>query len=239
MNGMRSGCQTVTLAMTSCNGVPCGHGHAPDLSTGTLGPDPTRHPGLSSGTGRAVRARCGHGPRLAGTNPHVRGAAPPDLAPLVTPAVERSTAVSTSKSPPGHARWGGTRALPGTLVPCSLWQPAMRWGEQAGAGERLSRSSLGSGCPAVSFPRAREAADHAGAHRISVASAGVPRRWRAPGPAGVPRGPDGPRVHATGALGTGASRLSKRTTQQGMDDLGGVPMRGGPRSQSEQAMLAV
>jgi len=44
----RSGCQNFALAMTSFHGVPYGHGHAPDFTTRTLGPNPTRHSGLYS-----------------------------------------------------------------------------------------------------------------------------------------------------------------------------------------------
>jgi len=44
---------------------------------------------------------------------------------------------------------------------------------------------------------------------------------RAPWPAGVPSGTYGPRVQATVALYTGAYRLSKRTTQQMMDEVFG------------------
>jgi transposase len=62
---------------------------------------------------------------------------------------------------------------------------------------------------------------------------------RAPWPAGVPRGTDGPRVHATGAQCPGASRLSPRPTGQGRGDLFGVPRRGGSSSQAEQAPTAV
>jgi transposase len=62
---------------------------------------------------------------------------------------------------------------------------------------------------------------------------------RAPWPVGVPSGTYGPRVHATVALCTGSYRLSKRTTQQVMADLFGVPMSVGTISQSEQATTAV
>jgi transposase len=62
---------------------------------------------------------------------------------------------------------------------------------------------------------------------------------RAPWPAGVPSGTYGPRVHATVALCTGSYRLSKRTTQQVMDDLFGVPMSVGTISQSEKATTEV
>jgi transposase len=47
---------------------------------------------------------------------------------------------------------------------------------------------------------------------------------RAPWPDGVPTGTYGPRVHAIAALLTGAYRLSKRTTQQVLADLFGLPM---------------
>ena len=35
----RSGCQNITLAITSFDGVPCRHGYAPLLTMGTLGTD--------------------------------------------------------------------------------------------------------------------------------------------------------------------------------------------------------
>ena len=62
---------------------------------------------------------------------------------------------------------------------------------------------------------------------------------RAPWPAGVPSGTDGPCVHATVALCTGSYRLSKRTTVQVMADLFGVPMSVGTISQSETTTTAV
>ena len=62
---------------------------------------------------------------------------------------------------------------------------------------------------------------------------------RAPWPAGVPSGTYGPRVQATVALCTGSYRLSKRTTQQMMDEVFGVPLSVGTLSQLEQATAAV
>lgn len=62
---------------------------------------------------------------------------------------------------------------------------------------------------------------------------------RAPWPKGVPSGTYGPRVHATVALCTGSYRLAKRTTQQVMADLFGVPMSVGSISQSEKITTAV
>ena len=62
---------------------------------------------------------------------------------------------------------------------------------------------------------------------------------RAPWPAGVPSGTYGPRVHATVALCWGSYRLAKRTTQQVLADLFGVPMSVGSISQSEKTTTAV
>lgn len=61
---------------------------------------------------------------------------------------------------------------------------------------------------------------------------------RAAWPAGVPSGTYGPRVQATVALCTGAYRLSKRTTQQAMEEVFGVPMSVGTISHLEQATTA-
>ncbi len=74
-------------------------------------------------------------------------------------------------------------------------------------------------------------------HQLVCAAYGAVTR--APWPAGVPSGTYGPRVQATVALCTGSSRLSKRTTQQMMDDVFGVPMRVGTVSQLEQATTEV
>jgi len=62
---------------------------------------------------------------------------------------------------------------------------------------------------------------------------------RAPWPKGAPSDTYGPRVHATVALCSGSYRLSKRTTQQVMADLFGVPMSVGSISQSEKMTTAV
>ena len=58
-------------------------------------------------------------------------------------------------------------------------------------------------------------------HQLTCAACGDVARvsW----PTGVPSGAYGPRVQATVALYTGAHRLSKRTTQQMMNDVFGVP----------------
>jgi transposase len=70
-------------------------------------------------------------------------------------------------------------------------------------------------------------------HQLACPSCGA--TTRAPWPAGVPSGTYGPRVQATVALCTGAYRLSKRTTQQAMAEVFGVPMSVGTISPLEQA----
>src|SRR5919201_420361 len=73
-------------------------------------------------------------------------------------------------------------------------------------------------------------------HQLVCAACG--KVSRAPWPKGVPSGTYGPRVQATVALYTGSYRLSKRTTQQMMDDVFGVPVSVGTISQLEQATTA-
>src|SRR5919202_1541203 len=70
-------------------------------------------------------------------------------------------------------------------------------------------------------------------HQLACPACGA--TTRAPWPAGVPSGTYGPRVQATVALCTGAYRLSKRTTQQVMEEVFGVPMSVGTISPLEQA----
>jgi transposase len=74
-------------------------------------------------------------------------------------------------------------------------------------------------------------------HQLTCPDCGA--TTRAPWPAGVPSGTYGPRVHATVALCTGSYRLAKRTTQQVLADLFGVPMSVGSISQSEKITTAV
>jgi len=74
-------------------------------------------------------------------------------------------------------------------------------------------------------------------HQLACPTCGA--TTRAPWPAGVPSGTYGPRVQATVALYTGSYRLSKRTTQQAMSEVFGVPMSVGTISQLEQATTAV
>ena len=70
-------------------------------------------------------------------------------------------------------------------------------------------------------------------HQLTCPACGA--TTRAPWPAGVPSGTYGPRVQATVALCTGSYRLSKRTTQQAMEEVFGVPMSVGTISPLERA----
>jgi transposase len=74
-------------------------------------------------------------------------------------------------------------------------------------------------------------------HQLACPACGA--TTRAPWPVGVPSGTYGPRVQATVALCTGAYRLSKRTTQQMMEEVFGVPMRVGTISPLERATTEV
>jgi transposase len=73
-------------------------------------------------------------------------------------------------------------------------------------------------------------------HQLACPACG--ETTRSPWPAGVPSRTYGPRVQATVALCTGAYRLSKRTTQQVMDEVFGVPLSVGTISPLEQATTA-
>jgi transposase len=72
-------------------------------------------------------------------------------------------------------------------------------------------------------------------HRLLCPACGMPTR--ADLPRGVPPGGFGPRVQAIVALCTGAYRLSKRTTQEVMADLFGLPMSLGTIPHLEQATV--
>ena len=93
----------------------------PALPHERLGTDPTRSASLYSGAGSACGDLGVHGPRLTGAGPHVTGAAQPDLTEFLTPAVERSAAVTDGpRRPRSQRRRGGQPGHPGhtrTLIP--------------------------------------------------------------------------------------------------------------------------
>src|SRR6266705_3832316 len=87
--------------------------------------------------------------------------------------------------------------------------------------------------PVIEIPPCKPVVTEYQWHQLACPSCGA--TTRAPWPAGVPSGTYGPRVQATVALCTGSYRLSKRTTQQAMEEVFGVPMSGGTISPLEQA----
>jgi transposase len=90
--------------------------------------------------------------------------------------------------------------------------------------------------PVIELPPIKAVVTEYQWHQLACPACG--ETTRAPWPAGVPSGTYGPRVQATVALCTGAYRLSKRTTQQVMDEVFGVPMRVGTISPLEPATTA-
>jgi len=85
----------------------------------------------------------------------------------------------------------------------------------------------------IEIPRFKPVVTEYQWHQLACPACGV--TTRAPWPAGVPSGTYGPRVQATVALFTGSYRLSKRMTQQAMEEVFGVPMSVGTISPLEQA----
>ena len=143
---------------------------------------------------------------------------------------------------------GGSAAVVANRVrrvspaPGGRWPQAMR-GE--GASRRRARPARlpyremlprRGGLTAARFPRA-----HRWGRRLHGLSWRAPRAVSARGrPAGgVPSGPYGPRVPATGALYRGAYRWSNRPTQQALGAGCGVPLRGGTVSQWAPAPTTV
>ena len=103
-----------------------------------------------------------------------------------------------------------------------------RGARQAHALSPLPAPLAGRGSPAPAASGDRAASREAGRDRVSAAPVGLPRLWGADPrrrARGVPTGGFGPRVQAIVALCTGAYHLSKRTTQEVLADLFGLPMR--------------
>src|SRR5262245_61466536 len=85
------------------------------------------------------------------------------------------------------------------------------------------------------LPRIKPVVTEYQVHRLRCPACGT--STRADVPVGVPTGSFGPRVQAVVALCTGAYRLSKRTTQEVMADLFGLPMSLGTIPHLEQATV--
>src|SRR5712692_9536038 len=132
-NGNRSDSENLSLEIPSSPVVPCCHGYASLIATGSLGTNATRIASLYWHAG----GTCG---RLGGHGALVRGTGPQACEECFTPSIERSASVATSKSPTRSApSWGST----GSSGPYSPPHPGgiCRGGRsaQARAVSRLSR----------------------------------------------------------------------------------------------------
>ncbi len=120
---------------------------------------------------------------------------------------------------PGHQ--GQSRALVPieeveTVVPVKPYQCSHCQHPLQGDDPQPSRHQV------TELPRITPVVTEYQVHRLRCPACGT--STRAAMPAGVPTGSFGPRVQAVVALCTGAYRLSKRTTQEVMADLFGLPM---------------
>jgi hypothetical protein len=178
--GNRSGCENLTLAITSPHGVPCRHGNTACIITRGVGTDPIRGASLYSSAGSACGDLGVHGPRLPGAGPYVTRAAEPDLTELLPSAVERSTLSRTSISASEYATpWWSTGASWLDPPPHPCGRRRCGGGLKARAVSARPRALSGGGPQAVASSRDREAPEQAGGHRVSMASARVRGVWRA------------------------------------------------------------
>jgi integrase/recombinase XerC len=79
LRGIRSGCENLSLVVTSLSVVPCRHGNTGGIIIRPLGAAPTRSAGLYSGACIAAIGLGGTGANMTGTKPRVTGAAAPAL----------------------------------------------------------------------------------------------------------------------------------------------------------------
>jgi hypothetical protein len=106
-NRTRSASENFMVAMTSACGVPCRHGQTSSITIGHLGADSIRSASLYSGTGSTAGGIGSHGAGVTRAQPHVAGAAQPNLAEFFTSPFERSTTTRTStpSSESAPSRW--------------------------------------------------------------------------------------------------------------------------------------
>src|SRR5882672_5408911 len=105
----RSDSENLSLEIPSSPVVPCCHGYASLIATGSLGTNATRSASLYWHAGGTCGRLGGHGALVRGTGPHLTGTAQQELEEFFTPSIERSASVATSKSPTRSApSWGST-----------------------------------------------------------------------------------------------------------------------------------
>src|SRR5215216_5128161 len=109
--GNRSDSENLSLETLSSPVVPCCHGYASLIATGSLGTNATRSASLYWRAGGTCGRLGGHSALVRGTGPHLTGTAQQELEEFFTPSIERSASVATSKSPTRSApSWGSTGA---------------------------------------------------------------------------------------------------------------------------------
>ena len=207
----RSGCQNITLAITSSDGVPCRHGHAPSLP-----------PELWERTPPEVRAYIGAlEARIVTLEAMVQpyrsrcarcrssSTRPPATPPVRRRAIRRSLHVPVARG--GSAVVAVNRAIPAIRAPWSQWKRSMRWSSSSPSSVSGCQAPL-SGDDATPFrhqvieiPPIKPVITEYQWHQLVCPACG--ETTRAPWPAGVPSGTYGPRVHATVALCTGVVSL--------------------------------
>jgi hypothetical protein len=235
----RSGCQTRTLASTSAAGVPCAHGYAPACSPELW----ERTPPAVHAYMRALEARIVTFEAMVHTfqaqvrpwqerlhHPARHASRPPSRDPPPSPRPRRPRNQRRRGGPPGHLgqmrNLGPVEDVDEVVVlkpaPCQGCHAPLSGDEASPFRHQVSEMP----------PRKPVITAYQWHQRVCTAGGEITgASW----PAGGPRGSDGPRVHATGARCTGASRLSKRTTAQVMDDFVGVPLRVSTIRQAGQA----
>src|SRR5438093_7507999 len=101
--------ENLSLEIPSSPVVPCCHGYASLIATGSLGTNATRSASLYWHAGGTCGRLGGHGALVRGTGRHLTGTAQQELEEFFTPSIERSASVATSKSPTRSApSWGST-----------------------------------------------------------------------------------------------------------------------------------
>src|SRR2546426_3856605 len=107
--GNCSDSENLSLEIPSSPVVPCCHGYASLIATGSLGTNATRSASLYWHAGGTCGRLGGHGALVRGTGRHLTGTAQQELEEFFTPSIERSASVATSKSPTRSApSWGST-----------------------------------------------------------------------------------------------------------------------------------
>src|SRR5215468_11153187 len=116
-SGNRSDSENLSLETLSSPVVPCCHGYASLIATGSLGTNAPRSASLYWHAGGTCGPLGGHSALVRGTGPHLTGTAQQELEEFFTPSIERSASVATSKSPTRSAPSRGPTGSSGPYPP--------------------------------------------------------------------------------------------------------------------------